>query len=171
MMFRTTTLLLGALLLGACSDSTGGNGGPAPLAPGTFEATVSGDLTASILGTAFLEGGFDAESAVGVLMSDRRVPSETKQVVVVAMDRPALGANAVGRAPTTAPFRANFMIFEGFTEEISFSATAQQGTVTVQEVTTDLVRGTFDFTGVTSVPPTRTVRVVGRFHAVRAPAS
>lgn len=160
---HAAALLLGTLLAGACSDSTGSDDA---LRPGTFRGSLSGDVSGSFNGTAVVFND-DPEQALAIYLFDDRVSSRTTTLTLLAPSRPAPGTYRIGQIGI-APFGGQLHVFDEATGEVRHSLPALEGTVTIDEAGGVGMRGSFDLTlqGESDTGQRTTARATGRFAAV-----
>jgi hypothetical protein len=171
---RAAALLLTLLLAGACSDSTGSdNGEPRP---GTFRGGLSGDITEPVSqGPARVVGGTAPGAPATIYLVDDRVPGQARQLLLRwpaglapgSYDLRQLGSQASGTFVGT-----RFDVIDAATGEASVSlASIGAGTVTIHEVTPEIVRGSYDAInlGSNAAGQQMMVRAIGLFAATRQP--
>lgn len=170
--FETDAAVLAALRCvdgGAAGHGCGG-AGPGEVAPGTFQAVVTGDTTATLAGPAqataspyddLLHAGLGNrhpgahwESVIGFSFAHGAPVPGTYSVT----DAAAIGGFALGLAPIDGGF--------------GLALAPRDGTITVTRVTADGIEGTLDISaGGRSYDPADTklyrVRVQARFHLAR----
>jgi hypothetical protein len=166
---QLVTAALGIVFLtGAC-----GSGSTAPEV-GSFEATVSGDLTTTLAGSAIF-GMWDVGTGGQWMIYMPETTAAAFQVVAIGPEgsvaRLQTGTYDIVEATTAGEGEVVgvFLSFSGTVTEIFGSA---DGTLTISESNDDGVRGTFEFTAVeldsdgTIKPDGRQVTVSGEFVAI-----
>ena len=156
-----------AVMVGACSDSTG------PGLTGDFSGTVTGDQTKSLEGDAFFSFGtvFGSPANFALLLLEGGALGESDGFILIGrgqQDRPAVGTYAiVGEDETPDP--AEFVATWFPTGEEGGEFVSTSGSVTITSSSSRRLRGTFEFDAVGSAgdPPALTeITISGSFDAV-----
>jgi hypothetical protein len=152
--------LLAVLVLTSCGDGT------APVIEGTFEASVSGAVSADFSGAA--EFGIHAGEGFGlVLLPD--TPLTLLGIGHAAESRPAVGTYPVGRPDEEGAF---FGLLIHQTSQGAMSFISESGEFTVSVSTPSRLAGSFEFSAVAATPSgTEDVWIVGTFEASCARAA
>ena len=170
-------ILLAAVALACGGDSTGpGDNGGSQLG-GTFQANVTGDLTATLSGPAVFGTVTDQGSTAFAIALLRGVLGEAgSDAIYLGRDNPA--APGVGDFPihsascvtcTADDFAGAYIYQPGLLDLGTF--VSDTGSMTITAASADTLRGTFDFTtsvflAFGNVAGIDSVRLVGSFTAV-----
>lgn len=149
------TGVIGALALGACSGDntptgTGGGGGGGGGAGGTFNATVTGGVTASFSGTAVqTETPIDPSTSQAGWVLLLGASSGTGNVVFIVRlgTRPGNGTYSLADLSTTTDLNNDewgAILLLGSAASATFSGISVSGTVTITSSSANLVDGTFN---------------------------
>lgn len=160
------TLLATTAACGGGSDSATG---PKSTQPGTFSASVSGALSATLTGPAAFGSG-DGGSGLAMGTADgKRSIGFTRLVEGI----PATGTYTLGddSESNTTKFIASYVVIDGGTGAL-FVSRDGSGTLKITASSSSHVAGTFSWTGYdSSAPDARTITVTGSFDAPVGTAS
>jgi len=167
---HAAALLLGTLLAGACSDSTGSDDA---LRPGTFQGSLSGAITEPSQGSARVVDGTGLDRSSTLYLVDDRVPGRARQLLLYWPAGLAPGSYDVRQlsSPASGTFvGTRFDVLDLATGKSSVTLGALgAGVVTIHEATPEVVRGSYDVInlGDDLAGVTTTVRAIGLFAATR----
>ena len=141
----TATALVGALALGACSDDPTDPG----TANGTFDASVTGGVTATFSGAAF-QGEAEVETGQQgwvVFMGDDATNAFTNSVFIALVgSRPPVGEYQVQNLIVTGnllPGEWGAALLLGNGTTLTYAGLSLSGTVTITSSSAELVVGTY----------------------------
>ena len=167
---RSIAAIAFAIVVGACSDSTG------PGLTGDFSGNVTGDQTKSLEGDAFFSFGSvfgDPEAGFALLLLEGSALGDNDDFIIIGRQqqgRPAVGTYPiVGQegAPEPAEFVAGWFPATG--EEVDGEFASTGGSITISTSTSRRLRGSFEFDAIGTMgedPTPLEVTITGTFDAV-----
>lgn len=178
---RRSAALLALATLAACgADGTGPTDDTQPLAPGTWQGTVTGTYAGTLSGTArsiLPQPGSGNQSTVWFELRDERVPSQSTLVRLenVGLTAPlAPGTYSVVQTRYTSDFWGEFYSYALPNYEVSRHVTQLSGTMTLDSVSTARIVGRLSLSrsGIdASTGQPVNVQITGRFNAIPAPTT
>lgn len=164
-LMKRSLLLLPLFVLALASLSLAcdsGEAAPSPLEPGTFEATISGDVTIQLAGSAIATlDAFGGEPAFFLKL-------QTPQLDIVLLSKESLEplterSYSVGLNPDDPESFSGFLHIASEGKLATYLA--QSGTITVNSTTDGFAEGTVVFEG-SNISDTQSINVQGLFNAL-----